>query len=387
MKSDLISCNLAEIANFRNGKSIPSTKYSPYGEYPVYGSNGKIANTNEILNNNPVIVVGRVGAYCGSIHKIDTPSWTTDNSIVVLPKNNVDFNFLYYKLKSLNLRNLAGGSAQALLTQDTLKNIITQVPSFSHQKKIGSFLNCLDKKIEILSMYNIILEKIVDTIFKFWFVDFFSQHKFIGSELGKIPSGWAVEKLDTLNDIIIDHRGITPKKLKTNWTKIGIPVLSAKHVKNDNIINRDKFRFIDNKTYEKWMRVKIQVNDILLTSEAPVGELYFVKDFNQFCTGQRLFAIRANQKISSVYLFFFLKSNLGQHELTIRSTGTTVQGIRQAELRKVRVLLPSREMMKKFSFIANKIMELKKKNEENILNLSRIKNFLIPKFLSGDVNL
>ena len=119
---------LADIADFRNGKGLSNSLYLETGRYPVYGSNGQIAWTDELLNNESVIAVGRVGAYCGSTHRIDTPSWVTDNAIVVKAKTPTAFEFLCFRLQSLNLSATAVGSAQPLVTQSGLKTIKTIVP-------------------------------------------------------------------------------------------------------------------------------------------------------------------------------------------------------------------------------------------------------------------
>lgn len=113
--------SLNEIAEFRNGKAISPELYSPTGKNPVFGANGRIALSDEILNPDPVIAIGRVGAYCGSVHYVSQPSWVTDNAIIAVPKKPNDVRFLYYLLSWLDLRRTAIGSAQPLMTQGGLK--------------------------------------------------------------------------------------------------------------------------------------------------------------------------------------------------------------------------------------------------------------------------
>jgi len=154
---------------------------------------------------------------------------------------------------------------------------------------------------------------------------------------------WRKMKLDEGDglSLIIDHRGITPKKLGGNWDSVGIPALSAKNIKNGQIINQAGIRYVSQKLYDRWMREKLRPGDVLLTSEAPLGELYFLKEKKDYCLSQRLFALRANPNILNPnYLYYFLKSVKGQHELMRRISGTAAQGIRQAELRKVEISAP-----------------------------------------------
>lgn len=127
---------LADIARLKNGKGLKNRLYCDDGAYPVWGANGAIARTNELLNDGSVVVIGRVGAYCGSVHAAFGSNWVTDNAIVATPQEGNDFRFLYYLLKSLNLERAATGSAQLLVTQSGLKVLSCLRPPLEEQKAI-----------------------------------------------------------------------------------------------------------------------------------------------------------------------------------------------------------------------------------------------------------
>jgi len=159
----------------------------------------------------------------------------------------------------------------------------------------------------------------------------------------KENTNWQKVKLDEGAglSLIIDHRGKTPKKLGGSWCNTGIPALSAKNIKDGRIVNAKDIRYINRRLYDKWMTKKLEQGDILLTSEAPLGELYFLKEKLDYCLSQRLFALRTNPTVlDSKYLYYFLKSSFGQHVLMRRISGTAAQGIRQAELRKIEISAP-----------------------------------------------
>lgn len=157
----------------------------------------------------------------------------------------------------------------------------------------------------------------------------------------QIPKNWREDNLENLLDILIDHRGITPKKLGGDWSISGIPALSAKNIKTGKIVNQQDIRFVNQKLYEKWMPKKLEDGDILLTSEAPLGELYFLKERQDYVLSQRLFVLRTNrEKLNSRYLYYYLQSSIGRQELLRRLSGTAAEGIRQAELRKINVEFP-----------------------------------------------
>ncbi len=155
---------------------------------------------------------------------------------------------------------------------------------------------------------------------------------------------WRTVRLDEGEglSLIIDHRGITPKKLGGVWSSAGIPALSAKNIKDGRIVSQADIRYVDQKLYERWMPEKLEHGDILLTSEAPLGEVYFLNEKADYCLSQRLFALRVNPAaLDSSYLYYYLKSSKGQHQLMRRISGTAAQGIRQAELRKIEFSVPS----------------------------------------------
>lgn len=180
--------------------------------------------------------------------------------------------------------------------------------------------------------------------------------------------------LEELIDKVIDYRGKTPKKLKGNWSSTGIPALSAKNIKGGKIVNEESIRYVDLKLYSRWMKEELQKEDILITSEAPLGETYFIKKDIKICLSQRLFAVRVNkQKIDPKFLYYYFNSELGKHELQSRATGTTVGGIRQTALMNVVVYHPESTVTQ--SHIASIITtydDLIENNEKRIKTLEEM---------------
>lgn len=153
---------------------------------------------------------------------------------------------------------------------------------------------------------------------------------------------WPTEPLGNLLDDVIDRRGITPLKLGSDYTQAGHRVISAKLIKNGIVdLTADEPRFVNSDTYARWMRTPLLPGDVLLTSEAPLGELAFVQDKLEWCLGQRLFGLRPNaDRLDGRYLYYALKSGGARDDLMSRATGTTAQGVRQSELLKVSVPVP-----------------------------------------------
>ena len=114
---------LGELMTFGNGKSRPKTD----GPIPVYGGNGVLSYTDHHNIENAVLI-GRVGAYCGSVYLEQGICWVSDNAIFAKSKITKDEFFDYFLLKRLNLFIHHVGTGQQLLTQEILNNIEVPKP-------------------------------------------------------------------------------------------------------------------------------------------------------------------------------------------------------------------------------------------------------------------
>jgi type I restriction enzyme S subunit len=132
---------------------------------------------------------------------------------------------------------------------------------------------------------------------------------------------------------LIDYRGKTPPK-----TESGIRLITAKVVKGGQI-HDDPAEYIAADFYEEWMRRGLpQKFDVLITTEAPLGEVAILRSEERIALAQRIILLRAKRgEIDPEYLFYALQSDFSQGELRARASGTTVLGIKQSELRQVRI--------------------------------------------------
>ncbi|MBM7054959.1 restriction endonuclease subunit S [Streptomyces durocortorensis] len=145
------------------------------------------------------------------------------------------------------------------------------------------------------------------------------------------------EVLETL----IDHRGKTPKKLGGEFTDEGVPVVSALLVKSGKRIPLVEARRVPFALYEKWMPNSTQKNDVILTSEAPLGQCALIETNDPLCLGQRVFGLRGRRGVlDGRFLYYSLQSSYMQGQLNARASGTTVLGIRQTELLRAQIRLP-----------------------------------------------
>lgn len=150
---------LENVISAKNGKAIASKELDDYGLFPVYGSNGVIGYANK-SNAEDSIVVGRVGAYCGSIEYYDKKLWSTDNTIVCKSDSKRFPNIMAaYYLKALKLRNYATGSAQPMLTQNLILKREVVIPTEEVAVSFLKHINPLLERINTLTSQNDILNR------------------------------------------------------------------------------------------------------------------------------------------------------------------------------------------------------------------------------------
>jgi type I restriction enzyme S subunit len=302
----------------------------------------------------------------------------------------------------------ATGSTFPNVSREQIREIECNIPPLAEQKAIAAILGALDDKIELNRRMNATLEGMARALFQSWFVDFdpvrakldgrkpegmdkataaLFPDAFEESLLGPIPKGWKAGTIEEATSLIIDYRGRTPKKMGSDWSLTGIPAVSAKNVKGGRLVRPDSFNFVSEELYERWMKDKLALGDILMTSEAPLGELYYLALSARFCLSQRIFAMRANPAVSEpAYFYYWLDFPACQTDIINRGTGTTVEGIRQSELRKVPVLLPPLAIQKAAAKFLAAWTEQIHRNEEQSRTLATLRDTLLPKLLSGELS-
>jgi type I restriction enzyme S subunit len=162
---------------------------------------------------------------------------------------------------------------------------------------------------------------------------------------------------------VLDYRGKTPKKLGGDWTSEGYRALSALNVKSHGLVKTDSIRYVNESIYKLWMKEEVQKGDILLTSEAPAGEVMIWNSDEKIVLSQRLFGLRVNEDvISNLYLKYYLQSSTGQNEIQNNTSGSTVFGISAKMFDQITIRYPRIQTQQK---IANILSTLDAKIELN----------------------
>ncbi|MBO7453861.1 MAG: restriction endonuclease subunit S [Alphaproteobacteria bacterium] len=281
-------------------------------------------------------------------------------------KDNYLPEFFYYLLKN-NIEYIIGmssGSTFAEISGKQVKALEFRVPPLPIQKKIAAVLSALDDKIELNNKINQNLEQQAQAIFKSWFVDF----EPFG---GKMPDDWKIGKLGDLVDITM---GQSPDGSSYNEEKNGSIFFQGRAEFN--------FRFPNPKLYTTQPKRMARKNDVLMSIRAPVGDYNLAYD--DCCIGRGLCAIRS--KIGAQSFAFYLIWSLQKILDTFNGEGTVFGAINKNALNDLSVIIPTFDSMKRFENVCSPLDELIRNNSTENLRLSQLRDALLPKLMSGEID-
>jgi len=181
-------------------------------------------------------------------------------------------------------------------------------------------------------------------------------------------SGFSINTIDEVTETLIDYRGKTPPKSTS-----GVKLITAKVIKG-GFIQGGNHEYIAEDTYDSWMRRGLPKQwDILITTEAPLGQLAQLRTTEKVALAQRVILLRGNPAIiDQQYYFQALKSPFVQGQLMARATGTTVLGIKQSELRQVEVPCYPLHTQRKIAAILSAYDDLIENNTRRIAILEEM---------------
>lgn len=377
-------CFVRDVSILKNGKKRPSS----IGNIPVYGGNGVMDYVND-NNNEDVVLIGRVGAYCGCVHRCEGRCWVSDNAIAVNANESTDINYLFYALKNIDINYHRVGGAQPLMTQDILGGLPIRIPQgIEDQFRISSILSSLDRKIELNNKINAQLEEMAQALFKEWFVDFgpFKDGKFVESELGLIPEGWRV---GTLSEYCKVKSGFAFKS--SWWTDFGCPVIKIKNITDSGNLDMTDCSFVSEENTIKACDFKAQRGDLIIAmTGATIGKFNIVPRLDHVSfINQRVgkFFLGSNPLDRLPFVYCLLRHGNNREQIIGKGQGSAQPNISGTDIESLSVLLPPEETICLFNEKHKPLFDNILTNQEENRNLSQLRDTLLPKLMNGEIDL
>lgn len=301
---------------------------------------------------------------------------STEYIVFRAKKGVTDEDFVYYLvcsplIRDTAIKSMVGSSGRQRVQTDVIKSLELSLPDFNTQKRIGALLKSLDDRISVNTAINENLEQQAQALFKSWFVDF----EPFG---GVMPDDWSECILDSMCSLII--KGITPKYIEHSAQF----VINQKCVRNHQIDLSLARCHEPKKVNEKWL----QYGDIVVNSTGTgtlgrAAQVLFTP--NNMTVDSHVTIIRASKQEYIYYLGLWATSH--EHNFEMLQTGSTGQtDLPRERLKQMPVILPSDDILCKFSEIIKPIADIRIKNQQENQSLAALRDTLLPKLMNGEID-
>lgn len=349
-------------------------------------SNKGLENSSAKWIDENAVIVAMYGATAGksAISKIPLTTNQACCNLIVDP-NKADYRFVYYALYNdyNRLASLANGGAQQNLNAMQIKEFDIPYPSLEEQTAMADFLSALDDKIEINRQINDNLEQQAQALYKSWFVDFepFKNCKFIESEVGLIPEGWKIGKI---NDVINLLSGF-PFKSSDFQENGDYQLITIKGVQDGylDVTSADRLSSLPSKMPQYCI---LNIGDILISLTGNVGRICIV-DRNNLLLNQRVAILSPKNIRDSFYAYTMFRSESMKNELIHLARGTAQLNLSPIETGEKLTVIPPDSILEAFAKVGkgtfNQYISLKMEN----IRLMEMRDSLLPKLMSGELKI
>lgn len=367
---------LEDVAEFLDTmrKPLEGARRIP-GPYPYYGASGIVDYVDGYLFNEELVLLSEDGA---NITDRNYPVcflasgkyWVNNHAHVLRLKDGNENNFVCTSLERKDYKQYNSGMAMPKLNQEVCRRIPIGCPSFNEQKKIGDYFRELDNLITLHQ------RKCDETkqLKKFMLQKMFPKN---GEKNPKIrfegfTDDWEQRKLIEVCDYV-DYRGKTPTKVDN-----GIFLVTAKNVKAGYIDYESSKEYISEDDYEEVMhRGKPEIGDVLITTEAPCGNVAQVNTSN-IALAQRIIKYRGHKNvIDNTYLKHYMLAPYFQKILFEKSSGGTVQGIKGSILHQQHIIYPMYDEQLKIGEYFDSLDDLITLHQRKCEKLKALKKFML----------
>lgn len=327
--------------------------------------------------------VGNVGYYSS---KVRYEHIRINSGMVIFRAidTNVSMSFLYHLLRSKGVRkeflSYCTGSAQPQLPIKILKEIKVDIPDIEIQQRIVSILSSYDDLIENNQKQIKLLEEAAQRLYKEWFVDLrFPGHENVEFVDG-LPRGWEWKRL---GEVCKTYGGGTPSTKEPSYYDNGnlLWVTPTDITRNSSLVLLDTEKKITEEGLKNSSAKMVPEESILMTSRASVG--YFGVCEKSVCTNQGFISCVPNQTYYQMYLLYNLMNRVD--EIRQKAGGSTYLEISKKTFRDFEIALPDVEILMEFQKIEHKIFEETRSLAKKIVSLKEARDRLLPKLMSGEV--
>src|SRR3989338_8165652 len=371
-----------------SAKKVPMDCLSPFNkkiqsfEVSKFSGGSKFINEDTLIAKiTPCLENGKTAFV--DILRGDEVGFGSTEFIVLSGKNGKTTNdFVYYlsispQLRKEAIKSMTGTSGRQRVQNDLFGDIEVIIPPINEQSVIAKILSSLDSKIELNQQMNKHLEAIGQAIFKRWFVDFeFPNEKgkpyessggeMVDSELGKIPKGWKVGKLDGIMENF-DSKRVPLSSRERDSIKGYFQYYGAASIMD----------YVNKYIFDGIYLLMGEDGTVIDNNEHPI--LQYV--WGKFWVNNHAHVLRGKEDFTTEYLFVLLKNMNIKHIVT----GAVQPKINQGNLNNIQIIIPDRITLNLFTELIVHLFNKYRVNCDEINSLIKIRDSLLPKLMSGKI--
>lgn len=341
------------------------------------------------------VLVSNIRPYFKKIWCADREGGCSNDVLVFVVKDKriLDSRFLFYCLSNDEFFNyvMAGAKGTKMPRGDkgAILKYPVHLPTLSEQKAIAVTLSVLDDMIELNNQINKNLEEMAQAIFKSWFVDFepFKDEEFEESELGMIPKGWNVKRIDQIDIEITDYvANGSFAALKENVTLCDEEDYAV-FIRNVDLKANSFNKFVDKKSYEFLRKTKLWGGEVIISNVGDVGSVFRCPLLAKPMTlGNNMIMLKSISPVNyNLFLYILFKYSYGIELIKSITSGSAQPKFNKTDFRNLKIIVPPKEVIQLFNNIVEKLYRIVDEGIVENQLLSTVRDTLLPKLMSGEI--
>jgi type I restriction enzyme S subunit len=342
------------------------------GQYPVYGSNGRVGSHSESYVDDSGIIIGRKGSI-GEAEFSEEPFYPIDTTYYISQEEtDENLRFVYYLLENVQLSRLNAASAIPGLNRNDVYSLKGLVPSLSEQRKIASILYNVDQSIQKTEQIIKRCRQLYSGLLQSVFHEYKDEDTKKVGRLGKVPTTWEVVSLSEVTEVTM---GNSPKSEYYNSEKDGLPFYQGADEFGERSPTPD--RWCSNpkkigKTGDTLLNIRSHTN-VGKVNQAP----------HKCCIGRGLAAITPSTEIDGDFLYHHLRER--ESYVNAIASGSTFDSVNSKEVESLKITLPPLDTQEEIASMLNNVQDTILKEKDAIEQYTRLKRGLMQDLLSGEV--
>ncbi len=300
--------------------------------------------------------------------------------------SNVKFVKYCFDILQRDCKQISQGAAQDNLSWKKLSTIEFPCPPIEVQHRIATILSRYDSLIENYQKQIKLLEEAAQRLYKEWFVDLHFPGHENTNIIDGVPEGWEKKTIDDVTCKVTT--GLNPRK---NFVlgKGSNYYVTIKNMADNTLFLDDRCDRVDNEALEKInKRSDLKIGDILFSGIGTIGRVALVDiPTNNWNVSESVFTLRANDIVTKEFLYLMLLSPDMQNYCQSNAHGAAQKGIRMADLKAYSFNLPPFGVIQKFTNLVTPTIKKVSSIRNQIRLLSEARDRLLPKLMSGDIEI